>query len=133
MKGPGEETSREPEPGGSSLVWGYSKPFSSVFYERRLNVLLFPLLEGFHLDFIPVVWDRSDASKRKTSFGLLYACLIVLPPSDDAGTTRMVCPSSRQRWVPMSPSRCWWAHLPFELHPPDSQHLKASGSLARRA
>ena len=55
MKGPGEETSREPEPGGSSLVCGYPKPFSSVFYERRLNVL-FPLLEGFHLDFIPVVW-----------------------------------------------------------------------------
>ena len=30
-------------------------PSRLFFYERRLNVL-FPLLEGFHLDFIPVVW-----------------------------------------------------------------------------
>ena len=54
MKGSGEETSREPEPGCSSLVSGYSKPFSCDVYKRRLKVL-FPLLEGFYLDFIPVV------------------------------------------------------------------------------
>ena len=51
MKGSGEETSREPEPGGSSLVSGYSKPFSSDVCERRLKVL-FPLLEAFCLDFV---------------------------------------------------------------------------------